>query len=73
LGGVHPLERSFLVFLVAHGEGPIQISPRFSLFLALISISMQENTLRKSPGSTLGGLPSSDAIRFQGRGGTNPE
>ena len=32
--GVHLLERSFLVFFVAHGGEPIQISARFSLFLA---------------------------------------
>ena len=65
LVGVHLLERSFLV---AHGGGPIQISPRFSLFLATHFYRPAGNTLRESPGSALAGLPSSDTIRFQWAG-----
>ena len=45
--GVQHLERSFLVFFVVHGEGPIQISPRFSLFLALISYRERDESNRR--------------------------
>jgi hypothetical protein len=44
LMAIHLLEQSLLVFFVAHGGEPIQISACFSLFLALISCSESDES-----------------------------